>query len=65
MAQVLELDRTDRALLRALTANARASGAALASTLGIAESTVSLRLRRLQTRGAIRPDRVHLNPLAL
>ena len=31
MAQVLELDRTDRALLRALTANARASGAALAS----------------------------------
>ena len=35
MAQVLELDRTDRALLRALTANARASGAALASTLGM------------------------------
>ena len=65
MAQVLELDRTDRALLRALTANARASGAALASTLGIAESTVSLRLRRLQTSGAIRRYRVDLNPLAL
>ena len=65
MAQVLSLDRTDRALLRALTANARASGASLASTLGIAESTVSLRLRRLQTSGVIRRYRVDLNPLAL
>ncbi|GAA3215518.1 Lrp/AsnC family transcriptional regulator [Microbacterium terregens] len=65
MAQVLNLDRTDRALLRALTANARASGAALASTLGIAESTVSLRLRRLQTSGVIRRYRVDLNPMAL
>ena len=65
MAQVLDLDRTDRALLRALTANARASGASLASTLGIAESTVSLRLRRLQTSGVIRRYRVDLNPIAL
>ena len=65
MAQVLSLDSTDRALLRALTANARASGSSLASTLGIAESTVSLRLRRLQTSGVIRRYRVDLNPLAL
>src|ERR1041384_8361148 len=65
MSQVLDLDRTDRALLRALTANARASGASLAATLNIAESTVSLRLRRLQTSGAIRRYRVDLDPLVL
>lgn len=59
---MLELDRTDRALLRALSVNARASGAALAASLGIAESTVSLRLRRLQSRGAIRGFRVDVDP---
>lgn len=62
MARNLELDGTDRALLRALSTNARASGAALASQLGIAESTVSLRLRRLQSQGAIRGYRVELDP---
>lgn len=62
MAQNLDLDRTDRALLRALSTNARASGATLAATLGIAESTVSLRLRRLQTNGVIRGYRVELDP---
>ncbi len=61
----LDLDDTDRALLRALTANARISGAALASKLGIAESTVSLRLRRLQSAGAIRRFRVDIEPRAL
>ncbi|MGV1034898.1 MAG: Lrp/AsnC family transcriptional regulator [Microbacteriaceae bacterium] len=43
-----ELDRIDRALLLALSGNARATGAQLAAELGIAESTVSHRLRRLQ-----------------
>lgn len=47
------LDRTDRALLKALSVNARASGAQLAAELGIAESTVSLRLKRLQRSGDI------------
>lgn len=65
MSQILALDRTDRALLRALTENARASGASLASTLNIAESTISLRLRRLQTSGVIRRYRVDLDPIAL
>lgn len=62
MARKLELDRIDRALLRELTRNARASGAALASALGIAESTVSLRLRRLQAQGAVRGYRAELDP---
>jgi DNA-binding Lrp family transcriptional regulator len=54
VAQHPELDRVDRALLTALSSNARASGAALAAEIGVAESTVSLRLRRLQGLGTIR-----------
>lgn len=57
-----ELDRIDRALLSALSRNARASGASLASALGVAESTVSLRLRRLQSQGVIRGYRLELDP---
>lgn len=49
-----ELDRIDRGLLHALSVNARASGSALAAEVGVAESTVSLRLRRLQSLGHIR-----------
>jgi len=35
MAQKPELDRVDRALLQALSTNARASGAALAAEVGV------------------------------
>ncbi|GAB3617909.1 Lrp/AsnC family transcriptional regulator [Okibacterium endophyticum] len=52
-AKKAQLDAIDRALLKALSANARASGSQLANQLGIAESTVSLRLRRLQQSGHI------------
>jgi len=47
------MDDLDRALLKALAANARASGSALAYELGVAESTVSSRLKRLQADGRI------------
>lgn len=61
MARKIDLDQTDRALLRALAEDARASGAALAATLGVAESTVSLRLRRLQSQGVIRGYRIEFD----
>lgn len=64
MAEIAELDRIDKALLRALSTNARASGAALAAEVGVAESTISLRLRRLQTQGHIRGFHVDIDPLA-
>lgn len=60
-----ELDRIDRALLRALSVNARASGAALAAELGVAESTVSTRLRRLHQLGNIRGYRAIVDLTAL
>ena len=65
MAQNAELDRVDRALLQALSRNARASGAALAAEVGVAESTVSLRLRRLQSLGTVRGYRVEVDLASL
>jgi len=65
MPKNLDLDDVDRALLRALSENSRASGASLAATLGVAESTVSLRLRRLQGNGTIRRFGIDLDPAAL
>jgi DNA-binding Lrp family transcriptional regulator len=59
------LDKTDRTLLRAVSANARVSGAALAAELGVAESTVSLRLRRLQSLGYIRGYHADIDLVAL
>jgi len=47
------MDSTDRALLTALTRNARASVTDLASSLRLARSTVQSRLERLETTGAI------------
>lgn len=49
-----ELDRIDRALVVALSSNARASGAQLAAEIGVAESTVSQRLRKLSQSGVVR-----------
>lgn len=54
-------DRVDRALMRTLSINARASGAALAAEIGVAESTISARLRRLQESGAIIGYRAELD----
>ena len=65
MVQKPELDRVDRALLAALSKNARASGAALAAEVGVAESTVSLRLRRLQSLGTVRGYRVDVDLASL
>jgi DNA-binding Lrp family transcriptional regulator len=57
----VSLDRVDRALLAILARDARASGASLAASLGVAESTVSLRLRRLRSAGHIRGFRADLD----
>lgn len=59
------MDDIDRRILRALSANARISGAALASALGVAESTVSLRIRRLQREGYLRGAHADIDLAAL
>lgn len=59
------LDRIDRALLVALSRDARASGTALATAIGVAESTVSSRLRQLRQRGLVRGYRADVDLTAL
>jgi len=65
MSQKVELDDVDLRLLRALRRNARASGSALAAEVGISESTVSLRLKRLRSSGVIRGFSVDIDTSAL
>ncbi len=59
------IDQIDRALLRALSANARASGSALAREAQVAESTVALRLKRLREDGYLRGYHADINVEAL
>lgn len=59
------LDEVDRTLLRTLAGNARASGAALAAAAGVAESTVSLRLKRLHKAGCLRGYRAEIDVTSL
>ncbi|MEQ9695678.1 Lrp/AsnC family transcriptional regulator [Shimia sp. SDUM112013] len=49
----MQLDETDRALISALSENARAPVATLARKLGLARTTVQARLDRLEETGAI------------
>lgn len=64
-SQAFPPDEVDRALLKALSINARASGSALAAEIGVAESTISARLRRLQASGTILGYRAELDFTAL
>lgn len=65
MATPRTMDAIDRVLLRELSANARMSGSALAAAAGIAESTVSLRLRRLLGDGYLRGFHADIDVAAL
>jgi DNA-binding Lrp family transcriptional regulator len=59
------LDRTDRALVRALAVNARMTNSALAEQVGIAPSTCLNRVRALVERGVLRGFHADVAPEAL
>lgn len=59
------LDAVDLSLLAELERNGRLTNAALASRVGIAESTCTQRLRSLRDRGVIRGFRTEIDPAAL
>src|SRR3712207_522640 len=61
----VEYDETDRELLRLLSANARVPNNVLAQKVGIAPSTCLMRVRRLQSTGAIRGFHAELAPEVL
>ncbi len=58
------LDKTDRALISALTADSRASVTTLASSLGVTRATVQSRMDRLKQDGIIRRFTVELGAVA-
>lgn len=59
------IDDVDRAIIRALTENARVPNNALAEAVGIAPSTCLARVRALQERGIIRGFRAEVDPAAI
>ncbi len=59
------LDRTDHRILALLQHDARRSNKEIAAAVGIADSTLSARLRRLEDTGVIRGYRAEVEPAAL
>lgn len=59
------LDRTDRRIVRLLQENARISNKELASRVGIAPSTCSERVRRLEISGVFRGYHADVDPAVL
>ena len=65
MAELPGLDRTDRATIAVLQENARLSNKELAARVGIAPSTCSERMRRLETAGTFTGFHASVDPGAL
>ena len=59
------LDRTDREIIALLQENSRRSNREIAALVGIAESTCSVRVRRLETSGVITGYHAAINPAVL
>src|SRR5262245_8596817 len=59
------LDDIDRALVRQLVADGRATLAELASTAGLSVSAVQSRVRRLEARGVVSGYSARINPEAV
>jgi DNA-binding Lrp family transcriptional regulator len=65
MADITELDATDRALLLELQKDARQTNKALAAKVGVAPSTCLERVRELRAEGVIRGFRAEVDPAAV
>lgn len=62
---MIELDDTDRLILRALIQDASQSAGAIGRRLGMSQPAVWRRIRRLETEGVIKGIRLRLNAEAL
>jgi DNA-binding Lrp family transcriptional regulator len=65
MASPSSLDRTDRAIVTLLQQNARLSNKEIAAAVGIAQSTCSERIRRLEAGGVFRGFYADIDPRVL
>ena len=62
MAKTLFLDRKDREIISLLLENARLSNKEIAASVGIAQSTCSERIRRLEAAGVFRGFHAEVDP---
>jgi DNA-binding Lrp family transcriptional regulator len=65
MADLPNIDQSDRRLLAELQSDARRTNKALAAAVGLAPSTTLARIRDLEERGAIRGYHADVDPAAL
>ncbi len=65
MSKDQTLDELDRAILRALQANARVPNAEIAREVGLAPSAVFERIKKMESRGVIRGYETRLDPEAI
>ena len=62
---LVELDETDRRILRALQEDARASFKNVGKSVGVSEATVFVRVKKLQERGVLRGFKAIVDPISV
>ncbi len=62
---LVELDETDRRILRALQEDARASFKNIGQSIGVSEATVFVRVKKLQERGVLRGFKAIVDPISV
>ena len=60
--ELVELDDTDRKILRALQQDARASFKNIGKEIGVSEATIFVRVRKLQEKGVLRGFKAVVDP---
>jgi Lrp/AsnC family transcriptional regulator, regulator for asnA, asnC and gidA len=60
--ELIELDDTDKKILRALQQDARASFKNVGKEIGVSEATIFVRVRKLQEKGVLRGFRAVVDP---
>ncbi len=64
-SEMVELDETDRKILRALQKDARASFKLVGKEVGVSEATVFVRVRKLQEKGVLQSFRAVIDPRSI
>ncbi len=64
-SEMVELDETDRKILRALQEDARASFKLVGKEVGVSEATVFVRVRKLQEKGVLQSFRAVIDPRSI
>lgn len=65
VSMIIELDETDRKILRRLQRDARMSFKKISDEVGVSEATVFVRVRKLQEKGVLKGFRAVVDPNAV